>query len=186
MIVGVLLAAGTGTRFGAHKLLHRLDDGVAIAEHAARHLIAALPNSLAVIRPGDAALREIFTGLGLTVIDCALAAQGVGASIACAVTAMPNADGWVIALADMPWIQAQTIYTVAQQLRIGAGIVAPQYQKKRGHPVGFSALFKADLLALQQDVGARDVIEARREYLVLSLSDDPGVLLDVDRPEDIH
>jgi len=186
MIVGVLLAAGQGTRFGAHKLLHRLDDGAAIAEHAARHLIAALPASVAVVRPGDIALGDLFKGLGLTVVECSAAAHGLGASIACGVASMPNADGWVLALADMPWIQSQTIYTVAQQLRVGAGIVAPLYQAERGHPVGFSAQFKNDLSALHSDVGARDVIRAGREQVTLIATNDVGVLRDVDVLADVQ
>ena len=40
-IAAILLAAGAGTRFGGEKLLHPLEDGVAIAAHAARNLLAA-------------------------------------------------------------------------------------------------------------------------------------------------
>lgn len=200
MMVGVLLAAGCGTRFGAHKLLHplpalrgegasprganHLADGATIAEQAAHNLITALPRSVAVVRPGDLALRDLLTGLGLCVVECVKSTQGMGASIACGVLATPDADGWVIALADMPWIRPQTIYTVAHQLRTGAGIVAPQYQGKRGHPVGFAAKFKMRLSALNLDTGARDVIEAEREHLTLSITHDAGVLLDVDVPAD--
>jgi len=184
MIYGVLLAAGRGTRFGAHKLLHRLDDGMTIAEHAARNLIAALPSSIAVVRPGDVELRELLTNLGLSVMECANAMQGMGASIACGVSVTPNAGGWVIALADMPWIQPQTIYAVAQQLRHGAGMVAPLYQAQRGHPVGFSAKFKKSLSALDHDFGAREVLAAEHEQLMLHITNDAGVLLDVDVPAD--
>ncbi len=186
MMVGVLLAAGGGTRFGAHKLLHPLDAETTIAERAAGNLIAALPGSVAVVRPGDVALHKILRGLGLSVVECAHAAQGMGASIACGVSATVNADGWVIALADMPWIRPKTIYTVAQELRAGAGMVAPQYQGRRGHPVGFSAMFKHSLLGLHLDSGARDVIAVGRENLILTITDDAGVLLDIDVPADLN
>ena len=185
-MVGVLLAAGSSTRFGAHKLLHRLDDGAALAEHAARHLIAALPTSIAVVRPGDVAVHDMMRGLGLSIVECANATHGMGSSIACGVSAMPDADGWVIALADMPWIQPQTIRRVAQQLRLGAGIAAPRYHARRGHPVGFAAKFKTQLSRLQGDDGARDVIESARDQLALVRTDDAGVLLDVDTPADAH
>ena len=184
MIIGLLLAAGRGTRFGTHKLLHPLDDGMTIAGHAARNLIAALPSSVAVVRPGDTALHEILTGQGLAIIECAQAAHGMGASIACGVSATSSADGWVIALADMPWIRPQTIYAVAQQVRAGAGMAAPFYQAQRGHPVGFAAAFKENLLALHLDTGAREVMESALESLVLTITADEGVLLDVDVPAD--
>ena len=50
VIAAILLAAGAGTRFGGEKLLHPLGDGVAIAAHAARNLIAAVPDVIAVVR----------------------------------------------------------------------------------------------------------------------------------------
>ena len=186
MIVGVLLAAGSSTRFGAHKLLHPLSDGIPIAAHAARHLISALPVSIAVVRREDVMLREMLANCGLTIVECAAALQGMGASIGCGASATPKAAGWVIALADMPWVRPATIYSIAQQLRTGAGIVAPQYQGRRGHPVGFAGAFKARLLALQRDVGARELIEESREHLVLNVTDDSGVLLDIDLPKDVE
>jgi len=186
MIVGVLLAAGRGTRFGAHKLLQRMTDGVMIAEHAARNLVTALPCSVAVIRPGDVELRDLLTGLGLAVVECATAAEGMGASIACGVSAAPNADGWMITLADMPWIRPQTIFTLAQHLRFGADMVAPLYQAQRGHPVGFAATYKASLSALRFDAGARAVIEAGHEHLVVMQTNDAGVVLDIDVPSDVQ
>lgn len=184
MIAGVLLAAGGGSRFGSHKLLHPLDDGAPIAGHSARHLITALPMSIAVIRPGDAELSVLLRGLGLTIVECAKAAQGVGASIACGISALPAVDGWVIALADMPWIQPRTIYAVAQHLRLGAEIAAPIYKEQRGHPVGFSATFKKNLSALHSDIGARAVLETAGERLLLINTHDAGVLRDVDVPAD--
>src|SRR4051812_15328783 len=58
-ILGLLLAAGSGTRFGGGKLLHPLDDGVCIAVHAARNLLAADMGVLAIVRAGDFALAEL-------------------------------------------------------------------------------------------------------------------------------
>lgn len=186
MIMGVLLAAGSSTRFGAHKLLHPLSDGIPIAAHAAGNLISALPNSIAVVRREDAVLRDMLASFGLSIVECATAVQGMGTSIACGVAATPNATGWVIALADMPWVRPATIYSIAQHLRMGAGIVAPQYQGRRGHPVGFSVTFRARLLAVQRDVGAREIIEESPEHLTLDVTPDPGVLLDIDLPNDVE
>ena len=51
-ITGILLAAGSARRFGSNKLLHPLLTGVPIAVTAARNLVAVLPRSIAVVRPG--------------------------------------------------------------------------------------------------------------------------------------
>ena len=50
-IVGLLLAAGSATRFGSDKLLHRLPHGVPIAVQAARHLHTVVPSIYAVVKP---------------------------------------------------------------------------------------------------------------------------------------
>ncbi len=55
-IVGVLLAAGSATRFGGDKLLAPLVDGAPIGVAALRNLGPAVDVVLAVVRPGDNAL----------------------------------------------------------------------------------------------------------------------------------
>ena len=62
--VGLLLAAGSASRFGSDKLQHPLPHGVAIAVQAARHLRAAVPRVVAVVRPGSDATARALTGEG--------------------------------------------------------------------------------------------------------------------------
>lgn len=183
--VAILLAAGAGARFGGGKLLHPLEDGMAIAAHAARNLVAAGLDVMAVIRPGDFPLRELLEAEGCTVTVCADAAQGMGVSLAHGVTATRDAGGWIVALADMPNIRPVTIARVMQALAAGADIAAPAYQGDRGHPVGFSRRFLPELQALIGDSGARAVVQRNQALVRVIEVDDPGVLFDIDRREDL-
>ena len=184
-ISAILLAAGSGSRFGGDKLLHPLPDGTAIGIAAARNLLAAVPDVIAVVRPGDFPLADLLEQEGCRVIICPHAARGMGASLAHGVAACRGADGWLIALADMPLIKSTTIETIARGLEAGRELVAPVYQGTRGHPVGLSKRFGAQLLALDGDAGARDIIAANRNELALLECDDPGILHDIDRREDL-
>jgi len=185
-VVGVLLAAGSGRRFGAPKLLQPLANGEPLGLAAARPLVAALPHSLAVVRPGDRRLAEGLSALGLEIIEHPGAVRGMGGSLATGVRAAGDAGGWLIALADMPWIAPQTIDRLARALAEGASMVAPLHAGRRGHPVGFHARWRPSLEALHGDQGARGLLRRHPAELTLLATTDAGVLLDVDRAGDLR
>ena len=184
-IVAILLAAGAGTRFGGGKLLHPLSDGVALAAHAARNLQAADLDVIAVVRTGDFPLADMLEEEGCHVFPCAEAVRGMGHSLAHGVNAAKDAPGWVVALADMPRVQPSTIRCIADAIREGALIAAPTYRSERGHPVGFAAALRSELLALSGDSGARAVLERHRDAVRLIECDDPGIALDIDAKTDL-
>lgn len=188
LATGLLLAAGLGTRFDPHggqnKLLAPLADGTPVVRAAAHTLLAAVPRVVAVVRPGAEALAHLLNEAGCEVVFSADAERGMGASLAAGVRASAEADGWIVALGDMPWISPATIEAVARKLDEGATIVAPVYRGRRGHPVGFGATQGAALARLDGDFGARSLVASSAVTLIEV--DDPGVLADVDTPADLQ
>ena len=184
-IIGILLAAGRGTRFGGGKLLAGLA-GERVGTVACRHLVVALPRVIAVVRPDDVALAAALGSAGARIVRCANADEGMGASLACGVAATNGAAGWVVALADMPWILPSTVARVAAAVADGAPVAAPFYRGKRGHPVGFSSACYAALAALAGDEGAKSVVAAHRDSLARIDVDDAGTLTDIDHPADLE
>jgi molybdenum cofactor cytidylyltransferase len=184
MIAGILLAAGAGTRFGGRKLLHPLPDGIPVGVAALRNLKASLPHAIAVIRPGDDELRDALAREYIRTIECAEAGLGMGHSLAAGVAAASRADGWVIALGDMPRIRPETILAVAEALEQGAEIVVPVFAGERGHPVGISRRFRDALLGLTGDSGARGILKANAHAVLRLEVDDPAVLQDIDTRAD--
>ena len=184
-IVGLLLAAGHGRRFGGDKLLQPLADGTPVAVAAAQALKAACADSIAVLRPEQDALAALLEAEGLRVVRCAAARSGMGYSLAAGVAASRDARGWLVALADMPCIRVATLQAVAELIGGGAALAAPSYAGRRGHPVGFAARWRGALLALEGDEGARAILEQSRFLLHVLETDDPGVLQDVDSPADL-
>lgn len=186
-IVGVLLAAGAGVRFGSGgKLLHPLSDGTPIAIASARNLIAALPRSIAVVRPQQQELQAKLDALGYAVTVCPNAGEGMGVSLAHAIAASgEDIDGWVVALADMPFVRPTTITAVADAIAKGATLAAPFFRGERGHPVGFSSRLRNELLSLAGDEGARSVLKRHIAELRAIECDDPGIVADIDTPADL-
>lgn len=188
-IIGVLLAAGRGTRFGGAKLLARVAEGdlpgESIGVVALRHLRLAVPEVVAVVRSDDHALASALGANGARIVRCDNADDGMGVSLACAIGAAPQAQGWVVALADMPWIEPGTIVRVAEAIAGGAVIAAPFYRGERGHPVGFGPACHDSLVALTGDEGAKRVVAAHRDRIARIEVDDPGILRDIDTRADL-
>ncbi len=167
--VVIVLAAGQARRFraagGATNKLEAVLDGRPVLEHV-----------LASVRA---------SGLPLQVVRCA-DGPGMGDSIAAGVRATPAAGGWLILPGDLPLVTAGSIRAVAQALA-GHSVVMPYHAGNHGHPVGFRRECGEMLASLSGDEGARAVVRhfrQRNQVLELAL-DDPGILLDVDTPDDL-
>jgi len=188
-IVGLLLAAGSGSRFGGDKLLATLADGRPLASAALSALAAGVDHVIAIVRPGDAALEALLGKSGALVAVCPDAAEGIGASLACGVGEVqrrfPEAQGAIIALADMPWLSSSTVASVATALRRGASLAAPTHRGTRGHPVAIGARYFAELQTLSGDEGAKRLLAVHAAEIELIAVDDPGVLRDVDTQSDL-
>ena len=190
-VVGILLAAGRGRRFDPagqrNKLLQPLD-GVPVVVHSARHMLAALSRVVAVVRPGDDGgadeLASTLAALGCEVTVCTDADSGMAASLVHGLRHAAQADGWVVALGDMPRVLPATIAALAQAVAQGADIAAPVYLGKRGNPVAFGRRHLPQLLALTGDEGARNIV--RKNSINEVAVDDPGIMLDIDTPTDLQ
>ena len=190
-MVGVLLAAGLSRRFGStDKLLHPLPDGTPMALSAARNLAKAIPLSIAVVRPDADLLREILEEAGMQVVSCSKDIAAMSNSFAVGVEFSKNfaeaEEGFVIALADMPFIKPDTIAQVANKIREGSSLVVPTFRGQRGHPVGFSYEFRQDLENLYGDMGARPILQRNPDKIHFLETTDRGILIDIDNPDDMQ
>ncbi len=181
----LILAAGSHRRFGSAKLLHPLADGRPLIQHTLDAISATgLPIAL-VHRPDDTALLATVARYPLQLVPNPQHDDGIGSSIACGIRATSNWDGWLICLADMPGVQTSTYQVIANTLA-EKSIVIPEHNQQFGNPRGFQSQFQAALAALSGDQGAKDLLlQHRDETCVLEVAD-PGILLDIDYPVDLH
>jgi molybdenum cofactor cytidylyltransferase len=179
LITGILLAAGKGTRFGSQKLLARLSDGRYVVEASATNLLAAVGRVIAVTGR-DERLMRVLDDCGCQVVVNERAGEGMGTSIGAGVAASLAADGWIIALGDMPFIESATIKKIRLALEEGAAIVVPTHQGRRGHPVGFARQYGDALCALEGDAGAKAIIESNIALARMIEVSDAGIFADID------
>jgi len=144
---------------------------------------------VAVVRPGSEDLKKALQAERCEVVTCHDASDGMGASLACAARAAahlyPDADGYLIALADMPFVRRTSIAAVRDALAAGAPLAAPYWRARRGHPVALSKSFWPVLVALKGDEGAKKLLAAHEAQLVKIPVGDPGVIRDIDTPGDL-
>lgn len=171
-----------------NKLQLPFADGKPMALVAAQNLLQAIPVCLAIIRPDQPALQTALRAIGIEVMVCDEQIQEMADSLAAAIRhtrSMTDAEtGFVIALADMPFIKPETIQRVAHEISSGGDIAAPTFRNQRGHPVGFSARYRDELESLQGDAGARSLLQKHARRISLLPCDDPGILIDIDTEAD--
>jgi molybdenum cofactor cytidylyltransferase len=181
-IRALLLCGGASRRFGSDKLMAGAEP---LALRSARALQEGAGTVLAVIPLGRPELRRVLEQAGCEILETDRTSRGMGASLAAGVESAASASGWIVALGDMPRVNPATIAAVRQSLEAGALIAAPFMDGRRGHPVGFSAPLRDELLALDGDIGARSILERHAHDIVQVEVRDPGIFFDVDTPEDL-
>lgn len=190
-LVAIVLAAGRGNRFreslNVDKLLTPCDaqpDSPPVILATLRALRGVAERLVVVVRHDN---DELLGWLGTAADDLnaevlSVQSNGLGHSLAQAVASYPARRGWMVALGDMPYLKTDSVQGIAASIRPD-NLVVPVYQGRSGHPRGIGCKYRDLLLGLKGDQGAQQLFTGDR--LVQLPVDDPGVLLDIDRPEDL-
>ncbi|WP_355661650.1 nucleotidyltransferase family protein [Halomonas salifodinae] len=187
-VVALIMAAGQARRFGSDKRLARLPDGETLLAATLAGTRYAFTERFLVIGRHDDTGRRLAAATGVDSLVATRADLGLGFSIADATSELlrraPEAEALAVVLGDMPRVAAATYADLVDAAHPGR-IVRPGYRRQPGHPVLFGRDFWPALSRLAHPAGARDVIVANRQALHPLEVDDPGILLDVDRPGDL-
>lgn len=183
----VLLAAGAGVRLGGPKALLDVRGRPAVA-----HLIdvlrlgGATPIHVVVGAAADA-VTPVVEGAGAVAIRCPDWAAGRTASLQAGLRALPDsAPAALLALVDMPLIRTDTIAALVAAWHAASpetDLIVPEREDRRGHPIVLGRSLFGRIATLGPDAPLRDLLRAARRQVVSV--DDPGVLIDLDTPEDL-
>jgi molybdenum cofactor cytidylyltransferase len=117
--------------------------------------------------------------------------QGQLSSLLAAIRAIESSrdaqsvDGILVHLVDHPFIGAELVNLMIDRFyETKQLIVLPRYRDRRGHPVLFSKMLFAELLGTPVDQGAKGVVHAHRQETLEIVTEDEGVTIDIDTPEE--
>jgi molybdenum cofactor cytidylyltransferase len=186
-IPAVVLAAGRSTRMGGpNKLLAEIG-GRPLVRIAVEQALASHAKPVIVVTGHERERVEAaLKSLPVQFVHNPDFAQGLGGSVRTGIAAVPAAaDGAIVCLGDMPQVDAALIdrLIAAFAPEQGALAVVPTSEGQRGNPVLWSRRFFADLMAIEGDVGARNLINRYGEAVVEVPVTSKGALVDVDTPE---
>ncbi|UAJ12059.1 nucleotidyltransferase family protein [Polymorphobacter megasporae] len=185
-IVGVIvLAAGRSTRMGAaNKLIADLDGKPVVAHVVDAIAAAGLPPPIVVVGHMAAAVRAALGQRRATYVTAPDFAEGMSRSLRTGLAAAPlDWRAAIIALGDMPSVDAETYAALAAAAIDRVPVVIPTWHGKRGNPLAWSRAHWTELSGVTGDGGGKVLLAALSDRLVELPVDDPGILADVDTPE---
>jgi len=93
-----------------------------------------------------------------------------------------DSTGAFLFLVDHPLVEPATIEAMIMNLAPNR-IVLPTFEGRRGHPVLFSSEVLEEILALRSSEGANIVVRRNPDRIVEVPVNAPGILVDIDTPE---
>ncbi len=161
-LVGIVLAAGGGSRFGGRKQLAPLG-GRPMLEHVLETMSRArLDRVLVVLGSDEAEIRERLELHGAEPVSSPDWRQGQARSLSAGIEAAGGAAAVLVALGDQPGLSHRAIDAVMAARGGELDAVRAVYGGVPGHPVLIERRLFGRLIGATGDVGARAVISAAR------------------------
>ena len=150
-----------------------------------------IAETIVVVRSDDEPLRAAVAACGATALQPTVAPEEMRQSVECALrelerqwTPAPD-DAWLLIPADHPLLDAAVLEQILAAWRLSPGkIVVPVHQGKRGHPTILPFSLAHEVFRLPADQGLNRLVRGHPGEVVEVEAVSPGVLLDLDTPED--
>jgi molybdenum cofactor cytidylyltransferase len=185
-VAAVVLAAGASKRYGVPKQLLSWE-GDALLGRVVDVALASDADPVVVVLGCQAgACRAALGDRPVQVVVNPDWAQGQSTSVRAGLAALPaNASAALFPLADQPGVTPTVIDALIERHQgTLAPVIWPEYQARRGNPVLFDRDTFPQLMRLTGDTGGRPVLQAYSSLAERVSVSDPGVLFDIDTPED--
>lgn len=177
---------------GQPKLLLPFRDGTIAGALVASLRTAGVARIVIVTAPADTALQAWAEAAGLAVAVNPDPERGMLSTIQEGIAALGGAaalaargETLLVSPADLPAVRADTIAEVIRRRAVArAPLALPVWRGRHGHPLVIAPELIPEIQDLETAVGLRQLRDRRAAATLWIEVDDPGVVQDVDTPED--
>jgi molybdenum cofactor cytidylyltransferase len=182
----IVLAAGRATRMGTQKALLPLGGTTVIGRIVDRLAATALDGIAVVVGHEGRRVAEALRDRAVKVVENPDPGRGMLSSVRCGLEALPEGcRAALVALGDQPGIRPEVVDAMLRAFDGGRkGIVVPVHGGRQGHPILFDLRYRDEVLERHDEEGLRGLLAAHREDVLGLEVEDPGILADMDTPED--
>jgi len=186
MICAVVLAAGRSARMGVQKLLLPYRGQTIIGHVVDEVLRSPVHRTFVVTGEDHERVIAALSDRAVTFVRNPDPDADMLSSVRCGVRASPpECDAILIVLGDQPAVTAAVIRSIVDEHRLhGDSIIVPVFGGRRGHPILVPIRFAREVLTAHDGVGLRGLLMAHPDDVLELPVNVPGVLQDIDTPED--
>lgn len=182
-VAAILLAAGRSSRMGSCKQLLALGDTTVIGRCLDTLLRGGVSEIVVVVSEGGRKVADAAEARSARVVVNREADGDMASSIRTGRDALgAEYSEVIVALCDYPLVDPSTVeILVREHAEFPGRIITPRHKERRGHPL----LISREILdELDGGMTLRDVMQHDPARLHDVPVDDPGILIDMDTPED--
>jgi molybdenum cofactor cytidylyltransferase len=184
-IGAIILAAGSSSRLGQPKQLLEYEGRTLVRRAAEAALVAGCDPVAVVVGANLENVAAALRGLAVLIVPNEDWERGLGTSIRAGVVRLQESDAVILLVCDQPKVDAGLLRDlIARQEQTGQPMVASRYAATNGVPALFTRACFERLLALEDDSGAKALLQSRpAEVATVAF---PAAAFDVDTPADFH
>jgi len=189
-VVGIILAAGTGSRMGRTKQLLPFKGRPLLTHTIEQGLSAGLAPLILVLGHRADKIQARLSPFSLDLVINKDYQSGMSSSIRAGLERLNHLKGnpfrgALFLLGDQPLVNSETIQTILTEAgKFPGKIIIPTFRGRRGNPVYFDQCFFDPLRQLSGDTGGRDLFRQFPRAIHKLPVNTPGICLDVDTPKD--
>ena len=182
----IIMAAGSSRRMGTQKLLLPFRHSTLI-ESAVRNILRSrVERTMVVLGMDSEKVRHALSHLPVDFVYNEHHESGMFSSVVAGLGNLPeNAGPLLFFLGDQPEIPPGVINRLLESYeKEDAGIVIPVHRHRRGHPLLVSPHISRHIPGLDPQQGLRSLLPLFPEQILEVEVDAPGILMDIDTPEE--